>query len=176
MKEKGAVSSLLCTSTPDYPKKTPSTSLPIPALIPTPPVPGGAPNNHSAPPHVAFEGVEEVEEVKPSLLVPHMDSNSFSSKVNLCSKVVWVWVGQCPSSLQMSHKLVFVLQRGAKRMKVGWIIFWFFSRVYWSLNIVVYSFTSCSCITLPLVCTNLGESWGLEDVFVLMAIFSIWKK
>jgi len=51
-----------------------------------------------------------------------------------------------------------------------------FLRIYCSLNIVVYSFTLCSCVTLPFVWTNLSESWGLEDVFVLMAIFSSWKK
>jgi len=48
-----------------------------------------------------------------------------------------------------------------------------FLRIYCSLNIVVYSFMLCSCVTLPFVWINLSESWGLEDVFVLMAIFQL---
>jgi len=51
-----------------------------------------------------------------------------------------------------------------------------FLRIYCRLNILVYSFTLCSCVTLPLVWTNLSENWGLEDIFVLMAIYSSWKK
>jgi len=51
-----------------------------------------------------------------------------------------------------------------------------FLKIYCRLNILVYSFTLCSCVTLPLVWTNLSENWGLEDIFVLMAIFSSWKK
>ena len=54
-----------------------------------------------------------------------------------------------------------ILQLCAKRMDHG-----SFSGSC-GLNIVV-----CS-ITLPLVWINLGESWGLEEVFVLKAIFSI---
>jgi len=57
-------------------------------------------------------------------------------------------------------------------MNGPWVIFWFFLGIYCSLNIVVYSFTLCSCVTLPLVWTNLDESWGLEKVFFWKAIFS----
>jgi len=50
-----------------------------------------------------------------------------------------------------------------------------FLQIYCSLNIVVYSFTFSSSITLPLVWTNLGECWGLEDIreFV-QATGSLW--
>jgi len=59
------------------------------------------------------------------------------------------------NSLTFYIPLPVQLQRSAKRMRV--------LRFYCSL---VYSFTLGSCITLPLVWTNLGESWGLEDSFI----------
>ena len=64
-----------------------------------------------------------------------------------------------------------------KQKNGPWVIFLYFSC---SLNIVVYSFTLCSCITLPLVWTNLSESWDLEEVFVVKVIlkkkmYTNWK-
>ena len=67
------------------------------------------------------------------------------------------------------------IQWSAKRMDHGSFSSTFL-RIHCSLNIVVYSFMLCSCATLPLVWANLSESWGLEDVFVLVAIFSSWEK
>jgi len=40
-----------------------------------------------------------------------------------------------------------------------WVIFWFLLRICCSLNIFVW--------------TNFSESWGLEKIFILEAIFSI---
>jgi len=48
-----------------------------------------------------------------------------------------------------------------------WVIFLYF---FCSLNIVVYSLRRGSCITHPLVWTNLSESWGLEEVFFVKVI------
>jgi len=73
---------------------------------------------------------------------------------------------------QINHFCIFYVIAMEKK-KGPWVIFLYFSC---SLNVVVYYFTLCSCITLPLVWANLSESWGLEDVFGMIAIFSIWKQ